>query len=122
MLTLRHRLVTLLMPFALCLGLATVGFGHRGLAASPERAFIDNAAVLGVARADLCGAGKDHGDAVASACEACRLVSSAFLPPRTGTAPRKIAAALADWQPRARQLVPFVTADRNDPARAPPLV
>lgn len=121
MLTLRHRLLALLMPAALCLGLMAVGFGHRGLQASPHTVLAESAALMGLAQADLCGSDKDSGDAIAASCEACRLVGSVILPGRTDTARAQPTALPADWPRPAPVLHTVPSPDRNDPARAPPL-
>lgn len=120
--TLRHRLVTLLIPLALSLGLAAVGFGHRGFAATPTqaRAFTDAAARMGVAVADLCGSETDDRNSMTASCDACRLVSSMVLPDRAKIARGTLAVALADWPQRPALTIPTPARDRNDPARAPP--
>ncbi len=117
---LRRRLLALLMPLALCLGMAALGFGHRAFARVPDRAFADAAAVLGIAKADLCGPAHDTGDAIAAACDACRLVTATVLPPRGPAAARPVSVGRADWSWRVAGLQPFVATDPGDPARAPP--
>lgn len=123
--SLRHRLVTLLIPLVLGFALASTGFGHRFSQPSQDRAFIAVAALMGVAKSDLCSTrdtdhGTDHGT-IATSCEACRLVSSTVLPERTSLARDMVPGKLADWPCVAPEAVPLATRVRSDPARAPPV-
>jgi hypothetical protein len=118
---LRHRLATLLMPLALCLGLVAAGFGHRGFTTLPDRALLNLAALQGVPGDSLCGATEHQDKAEALGCEACRLVASIVLPERGGVIRRDAVIRQVGW-PKLRPCdPPLISADRTDPARAPPL-
>lgn len=117
----RHRLVTLLIPLVLGFALASTGFGHRFSQPSQDRAFIAVAALMGVAKSDLCNTrGTDHGT-ITTSCEACRLVSSTVLPERTSLARDMAPGKLVDWPCVAPEAVPLAARVRSDPARAPPV-